>query len=125
MKITAEFNDLEEMKMFIRNFEGGEKMPSNVQPVAPTVPITPVQPVVPAQAPVQPAVPVTQPVVPTTATSYSIDDLSRAAVALMDAGKQPELLSLLQEFGVEAIPQLPKERYGAFATALREKGAQI
>ena len=33
---------------------------------------------------------------------------------------------LLKEgFGVDALPQLPKEQYGAFATALREMGAQI
>lgn len=126
MKITAEFNDLEEMKMFIRNFEGGnaEKavpVAPPVQPVAPVTPATPVmtqQPVVPIQIPAAPAV-------PTAATTYTQDELQRAAGTLLDAGKQDELLMLLTSFGVEAIPQIPKERYGEFATALRQMGAQI
>lgn len=131
MKITAEFNDLEEMKMFIRNFEGGnaEKavpvappVAPPVQPVAPVTPATPVmtpQPVVPIQTPAAPAA------VPTAATTYTQDEIQRAAVTLMDAGKQDELLMLLTSFGVEAVPQIPKERYGEFATALRQMGAQI
>lgn len=127
MKITAEFNDLEEMKMFIRNFEGGnaEKAVPVAPPVQPVAPVTPAtlvmtpQPVVPIQTPVAPAA------VPTAATTYTQDELQRAAGTLLDAGKQDELLMLLTSFGVEAIPQIPKERYGEFATALRQMGAQI
>lgn len=66
-----------------------------------------------------------QQTVQTTQAAYTLDDLARAAMALMDAGRQPELQQLLGKFGVESLPQLPKEHYGAFATELRGMGAQI
>ena len=80
----------------------------------------------PAAAPPQPQVqaPAQQPV-PTTAVTYTLDDLARAATTLMDSGKQPDLLQLIASFGVEALPALPPTQYGAFATALRGMGAQI
>jgi hypothetical protein len=43
----------------------------------------------------------------------------------MDAGKTADLQALLKSFGVQALTQLPKEQYGAFATALRGLGARI
>lgn len=104
-----------------------------VQPVqpqavqAPTAPatqaVTQPGPTPAPSAPVQPA-PV-QPAVPTSAPTYNMDQLAVAATQLMDAGKQPELLQLLSSFGVQALMQLPKEQYGAFATKLRELGAKI
>lgn len=87
-------------------------------------------PAVPAQqAPVQQA-PVTQQPsvtqqVPTATQSYTLDDLARAAMTLMDSGRQAELQGLLKNFGVDALPVLPQEQYGAFAIALRGMGAQI
>lgn len=63
--------------------------------------------------------------VPTSTPTYSHDDLAKAAITLMDIGKQPELLGLLKEFGVQAVPYLPKEKLGAFALRLREMGAKI
>ena len=81
-----------------------------VQPVAPGIP--------PAPAPVPPAVPASAP-------SYTPDDLARAAMTLMDSGRQQELIGLLQNFGVSSLPDLRPDQYGAFATALRGMGAQI
>lgn len=78
----------------------------------------PVAPTQPQQAPVQ------QPV-PTTTQTYTQDQLAVAATQLMDAGKLQELHGLLQQFGVQALTQLPKGQYGAFATALRQMGAKI
>lgn len=106
-----------------------------VAPALPTTPMTSVQPTAPV-IPTQPAVPTTpvqpvasvapvQPVVPTTSVTYTPDDLARAAFALMDSGRQQELIGLLQQFGVNAIPELKPEQFGAFATALRGMGAQI
>jgi hypothetical protein len=63
--------------------------------------------------------------VQTSVASYTMDDLANAAMTLMDAGRQPDLLNLLAQFGVESLPALPQEQYGVFATALRELGAQI
>jgi hypothetical protein len=54
-----------------------------------------------------------------------MDQLAVAATQLMDAGRQPELVSLLSSFGVPSLMALPKEQYGAFATKLREMGAKI
>ena len=96
------------------------KAPVTAPVTAPTAPVN-VQPTAPAPvAPTTPAVPV-----PTTAVTYTPDDLARAAMALMDSGKQQELIGLLGQFGVVAIQELRPEQYGAFATALRGMGAQI
>ena len=105
------------------------------QPVQQTVPQQAVAPQQTVQQPVQQQTVAPQQVapqqtvapqpVPTTAVSYKLEDLSKAAVSLLDAGRQPELLELLVQFGVQSLPDLPGEQYGAFATALRQKGAQI
>lgn len=82
-----------------------------------------------SQAVPQPAASVPQQAVatavPTTAVSYTLDDLARAGMSLMDMGRQADLQQLLARFSVEALPALPQAQYGAFATALREMGAQI
>ena len=59
-----------------------------------------------------------------TERDYTLDDLARAAMPLMDT-HMADLQRLLQSFGVEALPNLPKEQYGAFATALRGMGGRI
>ena len=96
-------------------------------------PVTPVQgaPTAPVQtAPIHTA-PVTQapaaPVqtVPTSTRTYTPDDLAKAAMQLMDSGRQNDLINLLAQFGVNSVPHLQPNQYGAFATALREMGAQI
>lgn len=71
------------------------------------------------------AMPMPTTTAPTSATEYSMDDLAIAAMGLMDKGMQPQLQELLKSLGVEALPQLPKEQYGMFATALRNLGGQI
>lgn len=84
----------------------------------------------PTAAPNEDAAPTEQvdlepPAVPTETRGYSRDEITKAAMQLMDQGKQPELLELLQEFGVRAVPQLPQDAIGKFAVRLREMGAQI
>lgn len=85
-----------------------------------------------AQAPgAQPApAPIAQPsqaapAVPTAERGYTLDELAGAAMTLMDKGMQAQLQELLAGYGVEALPMLPQEQYGSFATALRGMGAQI
>lgn len=90
-------------------------------------PGTPRKPV-PQQEDLMPAPEIPQtpaPQAPVSAVSYSADDLQKAAIGLMDAGKQPELIALLRSFGVEALPALPQDKYDAFALKLRELGARI
>nr|DAR02012.1 MAG TPA: hypothetical protein [Caudoviricetes sp.] len=93
----------------------------------PTQPIVTQQPaVVPTQAssPSQGQA-LVQTAVPTTAQSYSADDLARAAMTLMDAGRMNDLQALLAQFGINSLPELPESQRGAFATALRGMGAKI
>lgn len=65
--------------------------------------------------------------VPTTAAvqGYTLEQLQVAAAGLTSSGKMPQVMGILQKFGIQAMTELPKERYGEFATALREAGAQI
>lgn len=107
-------------------------------PAMPTVPpapnygqapaVTPVQPV-PAAPPVQMPPVATAPVsvIPTTAVAqaYTLEQLQVAAAGLSGMGKMPQVMGILQQFGIQAMTELPPERYGDFATALREAGAQI
>ncbi|MEI3338881.1 MAG: hypothetical protein V8R80_02115 [Eubacterium sp.] len=41
--------------------------------------------------------------VPTSAVSYTMDDLAKAAITLMDSGRQTELQQLLGAFGVNSL----------------------
>ena len=96
-----------------------------VTPVAQPAPASPVQTTPAAQTvPVTPVQPATSPV-PTTERTYSLDELANAAMTLMDKGMQNQLQELLVSYGVEALPALPREMYGNFATALRGMGANI
>ena len=65
------------------------------------------------------------PAVPTAEHTYTAEELQVAAVALVDKGMMVQLQGLLQQFEVNSLPELPAEKYGAFATALRGMGAQI
>ncbi len=86
----------------------------------------PVQQPVPTQeGPQQQPVTPVQPAIPTEFRTYTLDELAGAAMVLMDRGMQAQLLELLAEYGVAALPMLPPEQYGNFATSLRRMGAQI
>lgn len=63
----------------------------------------------------------TTPVTP----GYSLEQLQVAAAGLTSMGKMPQVMGILQRFGIQAMTELPKERYGEFVIALREAGAQI
>ena len=102
-----------------------------VQTVAQPVPASRVQQTPVTQSPAQPAsvqqpAPAPQPL-PTTAVAqeYTQDQISVAMAGLVSQGKQPEIMALIQGFGVNSLVELPKEQYGALAVKLREMGAQI
>lgn len=144
MQINVSFENLTEMREFaamVMGNSGNQKKviaadkpaPKPVPVTAATpvqavpvtnVPTTPMQPIQ-ASAPVAPPTVSAQAMVPTSTVSYTLDDLARAGMTLMDSGRQADLQGLLKTFGVEALPALPKEQYGAFATELRGMGAQI
>lgn len=89
----------------------------------------PQQPGMPAGAAMHPPVNQAGPTstVPTTAIpqEFTIEQLQVAAAGLSSMGRMPQVLGILQQFGIQAMTELPKERYGEFAIALREAGAQI
>ena len=133
-QITVTFESYEDLKEFAEKLLG-TKQATPVQAV-PTAQITQAVPTAqitqaaPTVAPVQqpaPASPVQTPVtaVPTTERTYTLDELANAAMTLMDKGMQTQLQELLAGYGVEALPALPKDQYGNFATALRGMGANI
>lgn len=143
MKISLQFDGYDEFTKYMGRFAEithllkGETGKATIQVQMPAeVSTTPQQTVTPVQqavvqtpqevsfAPVQQA---TQSVTPvqTEVHNYTLDELSKAAVQLMDAGKQAELVALINTFGVMSMPELPKGRYGEFAVALRELGAQL
>jgi len=143
MKISLQFDGYDEFTKYMGRFaeithllkgETGKatiqvQMPAEVS-TTPQQAVTPVQQDVvqtPQEVPFAPVQQATQSVTPvqTEVHNYTLDELSKAAVQLMDAGKQAELVSLINTFGVMSMPELPKERYGEFAVALRELGAQL
>ena len=106
------------------------QMPAPATGPAPAMPQTPgpaPAPVTPPPAPAPAPAPQTAaPVMPVAgAPTYTLDQISKAGAALVDAGKMEPLLALLTKYGVQAITQLQPAQYGVFATELRALGAQI
>ena len=96
-----------------------------VAPVATTVPSTPpVQPVPTTQA--TPTAPPVNPVPTATATpTYTMEQLAVAATGLIDAGKMQDVQNTLASLGAQTLMDLPQEKYGEFASAIKAIGAVI
>ena len=100
-----------------------------------TVPSTPpvqnVQPVPTTQtaqaAPVaQNTAPAASPVPTATATpTYTMEQLAVAATGLIDAGKMQDVQNTLASLGAQTLMDLPQEKYGEFASAIKAIGAVI
>ena len=78
---------------------------------------TPMPAPTPATAPA-PAAPTPPAPAPAAAPQVTIEDVTRAAVALADQGRKADLLALLGKFGVRAITELGAEQLGPFKQAL-------
>jgi hypothetical protein len=89
-------------------------------PVAPVAaaPTTPAAPAAP-QAPQPPVAPAA----PTSAPQYDFNQIATATMQLQEAGHN--LYEIWAPFGIQALNQLPKERYAEYAAALRQRGAKI
>lgn len=104
-------------------------------PTTTTVPSTPpvqnVQPVPTTQtaqaAPVaQNTAPAASPVPTATATpTYTMEQLAVAATGLIDAGKMQDVQNTLASLGAQTLMDLPQEKYGEFASAIKAIGAVI
>lgn len=85
---------------------------------APKAPVVPVASVASTTAPT--AAPA---VAPTAVPTYDFNQLATATMQLQQAGQN--IFELFGHFGIQALNQLPKERYAEYAAALRERGAKI
>lgn len=125
--------------LYMKNGGAAPQMPANPTPAAPAQTTAPAAPMagptsaypsngLPGPAP-QPATPTGFPAGAPLPTSpgpqYTVDQIMAAGATLMDAGKAGELMNLLASFNVPAVTALKPEQLGAFATALRQLGAQI
>ena len=105
------------------------------QTVVPTETVAPAATTVPSTPPVQPvpAAPVAQNAasavyhVPTaTATpTNTMEQLAVAATGLIDAGKMQDVQNTLAALGAQTLMDLPQEKYGEFASAIKAIGAVI
>lgn len=152
MKITVEFDSLEEFELFHNAGKPHEDIgeattdpvyvptmppapamaaktdtpvPTVVTPIPTAAPTTTTEIPVPAPASAPTPADASTPLPTAPAPEYSADDLARAAISVMDQGRMADLQQLLQKFGVSALPQLQPEQRSAFATGLRELGARI
>jgi hypothetical protein len=89
-----------------------------------TLPVQNVQPV-PTTQTAQTA-PTVSPVPTATATpTYSMEQLAVAATGLLDAGKMQDVQNTLVSLGAQTLMDLPQEKYGEFASAIKAMGAVI
>lgn len=63
--------------------------------------------------------------VPVTPVTLDFDKLAAAAMPILDAQGNKVIYDLLHSFGVDALINLPKEKYNEFADGLRRLGAKI
>ena len=103
-----------------------EPVPQPVQtaPVPPAITSMPHKsvpaPAAAPQAPVQAA-----PAAAPTVTTYTMDEIAKAAGDFMTPETIPQLQALLASFGVAGLPELPADKLAAFAAELRKMGAKI
>lgn len=62
---------------------------------------------------------------PATEKKYTLEELSNAGARLVDAGKMPQIMQLINKYGVQAINQLNPAVYGEFAKDLIALGAKF
>lgn len=127
---NAAGNSKEETQM-----DAAKVAPVVQQTVVPTETVAPAATTVPSTPPVQPvpAAPVAQntasavnPVPTATATpTYSMEQLAVAATGLIDAGKMQDVQNTLASLGAQTLMDLPQEKYGEFASAIKAIGAVI
>ena len=100
-----------------------------VAPVPAAPPLQQDQPVQKTQLPVQAVTGGSglQQGIPTTAVpqDYTQDQMAVAFTGLIDTGRRDAVTRILGDFGVQALTQIPKERYPELALKLREAGANI
>ena len=129
MKITAEFNSLEEMYGFCEEVTGGkESKPAKAKKVKAAEPAPEPAPAVKPEsisAPESAAVPEEKPA--PSEKKITLQDVTAKAIPLIDAGRQGDLQALLTKYGVPALPSLmnlpdPEKRLAEFLKDLEALG---
>ena len=83
--------------------------PTASEPIAPAAPAAPAPAVPLATAPQQ----------------YTLAELQKAVMPLLDAGRVPELQQVLAKYGAQDLTRVPAEQYGALAADFRALGARL
>lgn len=83
--------------------------PTASEPIAPAAPPAPAPAVPLATAPQQ----------------YTLAELQKAVMPLLDAGRVPELQQVLAKYGAQDLTRVPAEQYGALAADFRALGARL
>lgn len=104
MKVIVELSSPEELLRFFETMEPKKSQIEAMAPAAQNIEHQAPQPAAPA-APA-PAAPEPAPAPAPAAKAPSFEEVTKAAIKLMDAGKQPQLRALLQKYGVQALPEL-------------------
>ena len=111
MKVTIELSSIDELRRVLNALDGFESKPMPMmEPAAPKQQYQ--KPEVLPQAPAETAAPAPEPAPAPAAEpektykAVSFDDVTKAAIKLMDAGRQTDLRQLLTKYGVQALPEL-------------------
>ena len=90
--------------------------PSAPAPAAPTEPV----PTAPTPAAPAAAVPLA-----TAPQQYTLAELQKAVMPLLDAGRMADLQQVLAKYGAQDLTQVPAALYGALAADFRALGARL
>lgn len=102
-------------------------VPAPVAPVANSTPAAAVAPIAPAPV-VGAPLPTAAPIAPVAAApQITIEQIGKAGADLIsqNPGAMPQLMALLQKYGVQSAQQLKPDQIGAFATEMRALGAKV
>ena len=114
MKITVEFNSLEEMDKFCNGVAVAAKFTNKVE-AAPVEdkPETPKKKGKPAKEVTVEPQPETPAVEEAEEPTYTLEDVRAKLGALQKAGRRDDVKKLLQSFGAEKLPEVDPKDYGA------------
>ena len=90
-------------------------------PLAPA-PAAPTEPVPTAPTPAAPAAAVPFATAP---QQYTLAELQKAVMPLLDAGRMADLQQVLAKYGAQDLTRVPAEQYGALAADFRALGARL
>lgn len=96
---------------------------ASVAPARPApAPAAPTEPVPTAPTPAAPAAAVPLATAP---QQYTLAELQKAVMPLLDAGRMADLQQVLAKYGAQDLTKVPAEQYGALAADFRALGARL